>query len=654
MYNVNLEIAAFLLSSLCLIYIMGSKKKQFRLSNINGNNFTDQHFIFINMLVSVIISSATSVSSYYLEDIVSQDVIVLQYLLHALYFFFHNFLPICFAQYVMNVSGTWKGLKSAFYILFTMPFTLCELMVMTNNFTRFVFYLDNDLVYHRGSLITISYAFGLFYYVIGFASFFRHQKAMSKSDRQTLGFILGLSAVGVILQGIRSDFAVELFAESLTLGGIMMMLEERSGNVDALTGVLNRNALMDDCRKLIENHKEFSIIIVNLTDLDMFSKLFNGRNIDSLLIQVSDWLKSISTEQDLYIYRSYDFAIVCHQTSDLETEYITESILNRFSKDWKTGGASFHLEALVSVLNSSDDISSLDELMEVLASTYIKTGLGSRLVSKDEFFSNQRNRKIEQSLRDAIEKKQLRVWYQPIWSVEEEKTIAAEALIRIDSDAFRGVSPAEYISIAEQSGIIRDIGLFVFEDVCRFLKSISDKDFGLSYIEINLSVHQFLYDDIAKHFEAIRQQYDIPAEKLNLEITESASIGDAPIVSQTMKALRSLGYTFSLDDFGTGYSNLAQFIGGHYKNIKIDKSLLWESDHNEKNAYLLDGLIRVIRSLGCNVVQEGVETAEQLSRTKKAGGNLIQGYFFSKPLPEDKFIDYLVDSIESEKEESEK
>ena len=108
-----------------------------------------------------------------------------------------------------------------------------------------------------------------------------------------------------------------------------------------------------------------------------------------------------------------------------------------------------------------------------------------------------------------------------------------------------------------------------------------------------------------------------------------------------MGTLRTMGYTFSLDDFGTGYSNLVQLIRSSYKNVKMDKSLLWDAERNENTARLLDSLIHVIRSLGYNVIQEGVETPAQLDRTVASGGNLIQGYYFSRPLPERDFTAYL-------------
>ena len=603
--------------------------------------FTNQHFVFIIMLVSTVVSSAASVIGIFMLDYHGRNAGFWQYFLHWLYYLFHNLLPIGFALYVMNVNGSGVGRKRTFYVLFSLPFLISEVMVFTNRLTGFTFYMDENDLYHRGPLITLIYALGIFYFVFGFYSFFRYKKAISKNVSFSVGTVLIISALGVAVQAVSYRFAVELFSEALTLVGLMIMLEERGGYVDPLTGVFNRTALIDDSRRLIENNKSFRIVLIKLTDIDLFAKLVSDSDMDNIIVQVAEWLLTISSENTLYNYRSRDFAILCHGTSDLDTEYIVNAVIERFGREWKTGEATLRLEAVLSVLRIPEDVNMLEDLVDLLASGYKKRGAGSRVVSYEELFSNQRNRRIEEALRSAVEKKQLRVWYQPIWSVDEQRTVAAEALLRIDSDELRCISPAVYIPVAEQSDIIRDIGMFVFEDVCRFLKSISGRQLGISYIELNLSVHQFIYDDLVEHFEEIRKRYDIPTAAINLEITESASIGDTPVVGQTMRALRSLGYTFSLDDFGTGYSTLMQFLSSSYKNVKIDKSLLWESDRNEKSARLLDTMIRAIRSLGCNVVQEGVETESQLKRTERSGGNLIQGYYFSRPIPENDFITYL-------------
>ncbi len=642
MISINFAPAALVLTVFCLLYSMTAKRKQYSLSSESvTNKLLNQHIVFLMLLISVILSAVSSVVGTFLQQIASEKTVFLQYLFHAIYYFFHDALSILFSLYIMNVNGASVGRSRRFYVLFALPFIISEIFVLTNGFTGFLFYIDNEFVYHRGPLIPALYILGLIYLISAFVFFFRYKKATPMVESNAIATLMLLSAAGVIVQGLWSDLVVELFAESLCLLGMLMMLEERSGYTDPVTGTLNRVALIDASRRLIETNQRCSIVLVKLTNMDLFSKLFNGREMDSLLMQVSSWLTWISSEERLYYYRSESFAILMPGDVVKEANAVAEKILKRFSKDWKSDEAYLRLEVDVSVVGIPNDISTMDDLMELLASGYKKKAAGSRLVSFDEMSENRNNRRIEQALRDAVDSCKLRVWYQPIWSVEEQRTVAAEALLRIDSDALRNISPEVYIPIAEQCGIIREIGLFVFEEVCRLLKNKRVKAMGLSYIELNISVYQFMYDDVVKRFEEIRNRYGIPVELLNLEVTETASTSETPAVEQSIKELRRLGYTFSLDDFGTGYSNLKQLISNSYKNVKIDKSILWEAEHSEATSCLLDGLIRVIRSLDYNVVQEGVETPAQLERTSKSGGNLIQGYYFSRPQPEDGFIDYL-------------
>ena len=320
---------------------------------------------------------------------------------------------------------------------------------------------------------------------------------------------------------------------------------------------------------------------------------------------------------------------------------LAQKILDRFEQDWKSGDITLRLEAAVAVVRVPNEAAHLDQLEDLLASSYHTSKTGSHLVSYDELSAFQRSRNMELALRSAIENGKLRVWYQPIWSVEQQHTIAAEALLRIDDEEFRGVSPEVYIPIAEKSGLIREIGMFVFAEVCRFLRDHAKDADALEYIELNLSVYQFMYDNLAESFEEIRSGFDVSASRLNIEITESASEQATAGMAEAMEELRTLGYTFSLDDFGTGYSNLSRLVKGGYLNIKIDRSLLWDADRNPDARRLLNSLIQIIRKLGYNVVQEGVETPAQLERVSEAGCNLIQGYYFSRPLPEADFLRYL-------------
>lgn len=641
MNMLNFEPAAFILSLMCLVYSLTNKRRQYRLSYGIKNNLLNQHIVFLLLVISNIFASAASVAGTYIQPYASKEVVFWQYFLHALYYLFHSALSVCFALYIMDVNGASLGRSRLFYILFSFPFVVSEILILTNGYTEIIFYMDDEFVYHRGPLIAVSYAIGLLYLLIGFIFFLKYKEAISRDDSKTMGALMVVSAAGVAIQAVRSDIAVELFAESLTFIGLMLMLEEKSGHINPVTGALNKTALEDACRRNIESGQQCSIVFVKLTDMDLFTKLFNSRETDALLIQVSAWLTSISSERDLYNFRDRDFAILYTGYKEKDAKQAVDKILERFDKEWKSGDVTLKLEVAVSLVRIPEELSNMEELKEILTSGYQKKDRGSRIVPFEELSAFQRNRRIERALREAVDLKKLRVWYQPIWSAEEKRTVAAEALLRIDSDELRKMSPEIYIPIAEQCGIIREIGLFVFEDVCRFIKNERVRELGLSYIELNLSVYQFMYDDLVKRFEDIRMNYRISVDALNLEITESSSTTETPVVGEMMKVLRKIGYTFSLDDFGTGYSNFKQLVSSNYKNVKIDKGILWDAEENEATARLLDSMIKVIRSLGYNVVQEGVETEEQLERTIASGGNLIQGYYFSRPLPEKEFIKYL-------------
>jgi len=336
------------------------------------------------------------------------------------------------------------------------------------------------------------------------------------------------------------------------------------------------------------------------------------------------------------------FCLLIPGDSDKTANAACSTILKRFTNSgWKVGDTTVPLEIITAPVRVPEDISVLDDFSSLVAYEYTKTGLGSRIIPFEELAKSQSLRKTENALRDAINNGLLRVWYQPIWSVEKGRTVAAEALLRIDSDELRKISPEVYIPVAESTGMIREIGLFVFKEVCRLLGSPSIKGLGVSYIDVNLSVYQFKYDHLASRFEEIRSEYGVPASAINLEITESASTAENPVVEKTMEELRHLGYAFSIDDYGSGHSNLKQLISSSYKCVKIDKSLLWDCSRNPTASKMYEILTGSIRNLGYDVVQEGVETKEQLDKAILSGSGLIQGYYFSKPLPESDFIEYL-------------
>lgn len=641
MYKISFEIAAFFICLYCLVTSLVTKPRQYVPPKGGKAKLLNQHFVFLMLLVSTMLSAASSVGGVYLTNHASAETYFWQFLLHEFYFFFHTTLSVCFTLYVMDVNGTTLGRGRRFYWLFMLPYLLAQTIVLTNPFTNLAFYIDDQYLYHRGPLMLLLYACGFLYVALGFVFFFRYKRAISRTDSIAIAVVIVIATAGIILQGIRPDLLVELFAESLALLSLMCLLEDRSGDVDQITGVFNLRAFGDTNRRLIETGQSYSVIHVNLSNINLYSRLFSTRDVDRFLCDVAKWLETLVPRESIFRFRHENFALIVYERSDAEVDELANRIVRRFEQAWKSEDMAAQLEAVVSVIRIPQDVSTLDQLESLIFAGYQNTARGSLLVTHDELAALKRSLEVETALRKALSDGTLQVWYQPIWSADIGRTVAAEALVRLFDDNLGYISPEEFIPIAEKTGMIQSLGRCVFEETCRFIGDNRTWEMGLEYIEVNLSIYQFMHDDLLEDFNRLRDSHDVKAKRINLEITESVSSDEAPSVMEVISQMIRTGYSFSLDDYGTGFSNLGRLIKSDYKNVKIDKSILWDAEKNEATARLLDNLIRTIRALGMNVIQEGVETREQLERVVKSGCNLIQGFYFSRPLPGDDFLKYL-------------
>ena len=641
MYEINFEMPAFLLSALCFVYSLTAKHKQYVLPKGFKAKITSQHFAFLMMLLTNMLSSISSVVGVYLTSASFEGVAFWQYLFHAFYFFFHATLSVSFTLYIMNVTGTTVKWERHVYMVFFLPYVVSELIILSNSFTKAAFYMDENLIYHRGPLMPLLYGIGGLYVVLGFVFFIKNKKAISRADSIAVGAFIILAAFGIVLQAVKSSYLVELFSEALACLVIMMVLEEKSGRIEPVTGLLNRLAFTEMNKKMIGSKHKYSLFLIKLTELDRITKRFNGHESDTFLISVGDFLTNLAGVNDVYCYRREDFAVIFKDDTINDCVEFNRKVLERFNHDWDLGQAKIRAEAVTTIVRVPENVTTWEEVETILSVTYTKVKPGSFEIPFEEVSMLMQHSSYETALRQAIKDNKLMAKYQPIWSTEEKCTVSAEALLRVDCDELRNLSPEVYISIAENSGLIKDIGLFMFEDVCRFLSDEHIKKSGIKYVELNLSVFQFMFDDLVNSFENIRKRYGIDSSQINLEVTETAMTLDGYKVGETLKEFRDLGYTLSLDDFGTGYSNLIRMIGSDYQNIKIDKTILWSVSKDSDDPKMLHGLMDFIKSMGSNIIQEGVETKEQLDMVTRCGADYIQGYYFSKPVVKEEFYNYL-------------
>ena len=640
MYTTSFEISALILSVFCFAYSLIAKRRQYIPPKGIKNIFTNQHFLFLVMLAANALSSVSSVVGVYLTTIASPSVSYWMYFFHALYFIFHSTLSLAFGLYIMSVTGTNVDKNKVLGVLYFIPYLFAIALILTNRLHSWAFFMDEASIYHRGILMPVLYGIGGFYVVLGLVFFIKNMRAISKSDSIAVGIFVIIAALGIVLQAIRSDLLVELFFEAIACLVMMVVLEEKAGHVDALTGLWNRVAFTDNTLRMMVSKLPFRIVLVKVSGLDKFAKHFSGRVEDELIRQIGVYLQDRAEDADIYRYRHEEFAVIFKNNNDNAQQFIA-NVFARFEQGWMMDSLPVTLDACLALVRVPEDIKTHEELEDLLTVNYQKTVEGSYIIPFEELAELAKERYYEEALRKALATNALKVCYQPIWSTKEKKTVSAEALLRIDTDELCHVSPERYIHVAEKTGLINDIGFIVFEDVCRFLSDPEIKRSTIRYVEVNLSVYQFVAPDLISRFEEIRKRYDVPASKINFEITETAGALEKDSVLRLLDQLRDLGYTLSLDDFGTGYSNFVRMIRCEFECIKIDKSILWELSHDEEGLSVLNNLMLFIKNQGSSIVQEGVETQQQLDLAIQCGCDFIQGFYFSRAIDKAGFVDYL-------------
>jgi EAL domain-containing protein (putative c-di-GMP-specific phosphodiesterase class I) len=247
---------------------------------------------------------------------------------------------------------------------------------------------------------------------------------------------------------------------------------------------------------------------------------------------------------------------------------------------------------------------------------------------------------IDSIIDEAFANRNFSVYYQPIYSINEQRFTSAEALLRLKNDKYGFISPELFIPAAENNGTIHKIGEFVFDEVCKFITSADFERLGLQYIEVNLSVVQCMQKGLADDLINTLKKYNISPDKINLEITETAAAYSQQIMDDNIKALTDAGIKLSLDDFGTGYSNMKRIASLPLHIVKLDKTFT-DIEDNQNLTIVLKNTIRMIKDMNMKIVVEGVETEDLVKKFSDYKCDYIQGYYFSKPIPKEDFIAFV-------------
>lgn len=412
---------------------------------------------------------------------------------------------------------------------------------------------------------------------------------------------------------------------------------------DELTTLLNRNAFCRKVDSLVRKNPQamqdgqYAMVYFDVLRFKAINDMFGMAEGDRVLCYVADLISRLNGNDGLACRIDSDRFIFFTNTYGDELEALIERLLEGLTAYKLPFAIACNVGVYVTVDAQVSAVSMMDRA--ILAQSKIK---GSHTVKFNYYTEELRNdllseQEISGVMEEALASEQFLVYYQPQYNHTTGSLVGAEALVRWRHPERGLVSPGLFIPIFEKNGFITKLDLYVFGRVCAFLRKCIDEKLPVVPISSNFSQYDIFQPRFVEKLEELRTKYDIPVKYLRVEITESAIVGGSDRVNEIVKRLRECGYVVEMDDFGSGYSSLNVLREVDLDVIKLDMLFLSEKSDNNRGGTIISSIVRMAKWLDMPVIAEGVETMGQADFLRSIGCEYIQGYLYSKPLPEEEF-----------------
>lgn len=560
-------------------------------------------------------------------------------LLNTLYFLLSAVMCTLFAYFLMRlILGhvyDQRPLRLARRLLMTVALLFVILVVLTP-FTGLLFYFDENGYYQRGPLNQIGYGFLFLDLLIVGVCYFRNRASVSMQMEYVMRSLPPLVLILTLLQLAYPEILLNGALSAVAALILFIAFQSHTNDRDSLTGVRSHNNFLTELSLRLGSQQPIHIITVSLLSLSEIN-LRHGHSVgDAVLYEAARYLDRYSSHGRAFRPGGVTFALVLPWVSSQQADRDLETIRARFQKPWVLGSLSCRSDfCMTDLCCGNAPNTTAEQVMEWLeyAISLAREERGTVRFDQQVAARLQHKQELISLMRRAIEGRQFQVWYQPIYCCQEGRCRSAEALLRLKDQENALILPSSFIALAEETGMIEDLTWMALGEVCRLLSSETVP--GLDAVSVNLSMQQLLNRNLVQHLLELLSPYGLSPSRLRLEITERFLLHDAQYARQQLGALQAAGFQIYMDDFGVGYSNLSSVLDHPLDCIKLDRSLIRRVPSDPHARIMVETLLTLFHKLGKPLVVEGVETAEQAAYLSARGADLIQGFYYARPMPQE-------------------